>query len=216
MQLDIISNEVASLGNIETILISLITKNFVGIKRGKRAKNNGKNIKRKLQNPKFSISTISINSALKEVKNESKEKKSKEDNLEETTEEESGDKKEIIVNGGYGTISKHYGTSQVTKYVNYEKIWSNIGTFKTQGMYDNLAGSFSQSENKSTGVLVDNKVIEKAERHFKYFVPGDIIGDVGLVPPVGVNINSKDWEKYRTMTQMSIYRPLLALFRATA
>ena len=189
-------------------MTELIAKNFVDIKKGKKAK-------RKVLNPKFSISSILINSAVREVKDEGKDTL-KEENLEETAEEEQEDKNKKAVNGGYGTINKHYGVSPSAKYVNYEKIWSNIGTFKSKGMYENLAGSFSQSEIKSTGVLVDNKVIEKAERHFKYFVNGDVMGDIGLVPPVGVNIDSKDWEKYRIMTQMSIYRPLLALFRATA
>jgi len=150
---------------------------------------------------------------IKEIKDKYKE--SKEEDLEETAVEESEDKKEKAAVGGYGTIKPYSGMSPYVKYADYGKIWGHVGTFRSQSMYENPAdGSFSQSESKSTGVFLDNKVIEKAERHFKYFVPGELVGDVGYVPPVGSNINSKDWEKYKIMSQMSIYRPLLALFRA--
>jgi hypothetical protein len=39
---------------------------------------------------------------------------------------------------------------------------------------------------------------------------------MGLVPPVGIGVNSKDWEKYRVMSQMSIYKPLIKLKMSTA
>ena len=69
---------------------------------------------------------------------------------------------------------------------------------------------------ESSREMVSYETINKAERYFKYFVMGELMGEVGLVPPVGVGINSKDWEKYRLMTFMSIYRPLLKLMRSVA
>ncbi len=214
--MDVISNRGGFLENIKGTLIELITRNFVEISKKRRAnKKNSKSAKsgNRLVNSPNSISSIIISPEIRKIKNKS-EKKPRAENLEETT-EESEDKPEIAANGGYGTVSRHYGMSPVDSYVKYDQVWKHIGTFRSQSMYENLMeGFFSQSENKSSGILVDNKVIEKAERHFKYFISGEVIGDVGYVPPVGVNIDSKDWEKYRMMTQMSIYRPLLALFRA--
>jgi hypothetical protein len=45
---------------------------------------------------------------------------------------------------------------------------------------------------------------------------GEQLTNIGFVPPVGANVNSKDWEKYRVMSQMSIYQPIIALKRITA
>ena len=206
------------LGNIETILISLITKNFIDIKRKKEAKKNSKKTKREIQNPKFSISTILINSAVNEIKDENKEKKSKEENLEETTEEESKDKHKVAITGGYGTINKHYGTSPVVKYADYNKIWSHLGTFRAYNMYEDTESpnEIAMKNGESSREMVSTETIDKAAKHFKYFVRGELMGEVGLVPPVGLNINSKDWEKYRLMTLMSIYQPLIKLMRAMA
>ena len=204
--------------NKKRTLIELITKNFVEISKKKRTitanRKITKNSNKTILNSGFSISSILISST---IKDKTKKKESKEEDLEDTTEEESDDKKKLNVNGGYGTIKTYTGMSSYTNYADYGKIWRHVGTFRSQSMYEKpMDGFSSQNESKSTGVLLDNKVIEKAERHFKYFRAGEVIGDVGYVPPVGINIDSKEWEKYRMMTQMSIYRPLLALFRAIA
>lgn len=206
-----------SLGNIETILISLITKNFVGIKGKKEARKSSKKAKREIQNPKFSISTILINSAVKEVKDEGKDTL-KEDNLEETTEEESKDKHKVAINGGYGTINKHYGVSPVVKYADYNKIWGHLGSFRTYAAHEEAGSSneIAMKNGESSREMVSTETLDKAAKHFKYFVSGELMGEVGLVPPVGLNINSKDWEKYRLMTMMSIYRPLIKLMRSMA
>ena len=126
------------LGNIESILVNLIVKNFVETK---KKLNRKKTINKKPQNFKFSSSTFLINSETKKIKNENKEKKSEKEALEETAEEESEDKKEIIVNGGYGTVSKHYGISPSVKYTDYNKIWGYLGTFRTYNMHENNESS---------------------------------------------------------------------------
>ena len=69
---------------------------------------------------------------------------------------------------------------------------------------------------ESSREMVSMETLDKAAKHFKYFVRGEVLGDIGLVPPTGANINSKDWEKYRLMTFMSIYQPLLKLMRSMA
>lgn len=162
----------------------------------------------------YSISSKLVLSLINNIIESNIEKESVEDELENTQKEESENKHNLNVNKGYGTANYTGGMSSNTKYVNYDKIWENIGTFKSKSMYEGPLDVFSNSKIQSSGILLDNHVVEKAEKHFKYFVAGEVIGDVGYVPPVGANINSSDWEKYRIMTMMSIYKPLLALFRA--
>lgn len=212
--MDIISNEVVFLGGIENTLIKLITTNFMELK----GKNKTINKSRKKNKPVLnSISSILINSAVKKVKDENKDI-IKEENLEETTEEEHKDKKEVIVNGGYGTISTHYGISPGAKYTNYDKIWSHIGSFRAYAAHEGAKNSneVAMNNGESSREMVSTETMDKAAKHFKYFVSGDTMGDIGFVPPVGININSKDWEKYRLMTQMSIYRPLIKLMNSVA
>ena len=133
--------------------------------------------------------------------------------MEETAEEESEDKKEIIVNGGYGTVNKHYGISPSVKYTDYNKIWGHLGSFRAKGMYENDESSneIAMKNGESTREMVSTETLDKAAKHFKYFVRGEIMGDIGLVPPTGVNIDSKEWEKYLLMMKMSIYQPILKL-----
>lgn len=208
------------LNNKKKTLVEFITKNFIEISKKKRTiiakRKITKNNHKTTLNSGFSISSILKSATIKEIKDKSKKKGSKEKDLEDTTADESDDKKKLNVNGGYGTIKAYSGASPYANYADYGKIWGHVGAFRSQSMYEKPMDSFfSQSESKNTGILLDNKVIEKAERHFKYFMAGEVIGDTGYVPPVGINIDSKEWEKYRMMTQMSIYRPLLGLFRAT-
>lgn len=213
------------LGNIETILAELAAKNFIaaGGRIGVKTEDSKKiNKKDTAQNSKFSISTILINFALKEIKwkikGKSKENISDE-SLEESTEGEIiKDERKIIVNGGYGTINPYAGMSPHVRYTDYDKIWSHLGSFRT---YDAQEGAESRNEialknGESTREMVSKETIEKAARHFKYFISGDVISDIGYVPPVGSNIDSKEWEKYRLMTKMSIYLPLLKLKWITA
>jgi hypothetical protein len=125
---------------------------------------------------------------------------------------------ELNINGGYGTVSKSTGYAPQIIYANYDRIWSNLGAFKSKSMFEN-SNSFQSSNNEKTETtrqMVETETIEKAEKHFKYFVLGDSVGDVGFTPPVGIGVNSKEWEKYRMMTMMSVYRPLLALKRQSA
>ena len=203
------------MSTVKHTLTELIVRNFIDAKKKAARRKNSKTPKRKNKAVRDRssisavISNILTNLRINEFENKEKEPKDQEQSAQEEPEEES------VVHGGYGTVKPYAGMSPYSAYVNYDKIWGHVGTFRSQSMYDKInEGFFSQTESKSTGVLVDNKVIEKAERHFKYFMPGDLVGDVGYVPPVGTRIDSRDWEKYKIMTQMSFYRSLLALFRA--
>ncbi|MFH0867752.1 MAG: hypothetical protein V1831_00400 [Candidatus Woesearchaeota archaeon] len=201
-------------------MTELILKNFIEVKQKKGANKSSNKDNRKIQNSNFSISSILINSALDEVKNESKGQTLKEETLEESSEEKIiKDEKNVLVNGGYGTISKHYGISKVNKYTNYDKIWGYLGAFKAYSMHEiaEKSNEIARNNGESSREMVSTETIEKSAKHFKYFVVGEQMSlDVGFVPPFGSNIDSKEWEKYRTMCLMTIYQPLMALKRASA
>lgn len=218
----------AILDNIKNTLIELIIKNFLDSnkKRNKTKKNirTNKNIISSSNivksSPKFSISAFLANT-LKEAKTDDKESKEKKD-LEEVSEDagkEVKEKKEMIVNGGYGTVSKSYGAGQSAKYADYNKLFSHLGTFKAKGMYEEFSDLISdiiKGKAETTREMVSTQVMDTAAKHEKYFMVGESLTNVGFVPPVGANVNSKDWEKYRVMSLMSIYQPIIALKRTTA
>jgi len=200
---------------VKKSLRELIRKNFIEISRKRLRKSP---LKRKISNRskntlKFSLSSILISSALKEVSDQD----GKIDDSEKESWEAPKDEPKIE-HGGYGTVSKDYGLSGTAKYTDYSKLWSHLGSFKTQNMYADTESSnqIAMNNGESTREAVSTETIEKAAKHFKYFVSGDIVGDIGFVPPTGSNINSKDWEKYRLMSMMSIYKPLLLLKTTTA
>jgi len=213
------------LDNIKDTLMELITKNFLDSNKNKTKKNlRTKKIKASStivkSSPKFSISAFLANS-IKEAKTNDKKSKEKKD-LEEVSEDASKEvkgKKEITVNGGYGTISKSYGSSQSAKYTDYNKLFSHLGTFKTKGMYEEFSDQFIElvkGNAETTREMVSTETMDKAAKFEKYFMAGEQLTNIGFVPPVGANVNSKDWEKYRVMSQMSIYQPIIALKRITA
>ena len=209
------------LGNIETILAELAAKNFIAAGRKRKVKTkNSRKIKGKdnAQNSKFSISAILINSALKEIKGKSKDDTSDEGLEEDAEGKIIEDERKVVVNGGYGTIKPYAGMSPHIKYTDYDKIWSHLGSFRT---YDAQEGAESRNEialknGESSREMVSTQTMDKVAKHFKYFVRGQLMGDVGLVPPVGLNVDSKEWEKYRLMSLMSIYQPLIKLMRSMA
>ncbi len=165
-----------------------------------------------------SVIKLMVNSAVKNLKKENKKSKQKKDVSKEY--KILDDERDINVNGGYGTVSKHYGMSPKVKYVNYDKIFSHLGNFRSKGMYENFDNGdleiAAKNVTESSREMISKETMEKAAKHFKYFVMGDNLSDVGFIPPFGSGINSKDWEKYRLMTKMSIYQPLIKLKWATA
>jgi hypothetical protein len=209
------------LNNKKKTLVELIIRNFIEISNGKRADKNSKKAKRhkKAPNPRFSISHVLINLASREIKDEIKKQTLEEAGLEEDDEGKIiKDDGKFLVNCGYGTINKHYGTSPIIKYTDYNKIWSHLGSFKTFAAYENDESSnkIAVKNGESSREMISMGTIDKAAKHFKYFVQGDVMGDIGLVPPAGANIDSKEWEKYRLMYQMSVYQPLLKLMWSMA
>ena len=176
-------------------------------------KNNSKQANKKnIASPICSLTNVLINKAIEKVK-ETKKEKNKEDKIIYSTKED----RQIITNGGYGTVSKAYGAAPVVKYVNYDKLFNHLGIFKAKGMYEDLGTRETdiKQTTESTREMVSNETMEKAAKHFKYFVVGEITGDIGYVPPVGIGVSSKDWEKYRLMSKMSVYQPIIKLKSGT-
>lgn len=118
---------------------------------------------------------------------------------------------ELLVNGGYGTVSRLYAQASYSRNMEYGKAYTRFIALGSSASFIEPEDNSLTARESSVGEIVSSEVVEKAAKHLKYFVPGEIMGDVGLVTPVGMNINSKDWEKYRLMSQISFYKPLLAI-----
>ncbi len=181
-------------------------------KKNKKHKTKSRNTKQ--SSPRFSSICTLTNSLIRKAINDSKKKKEKKaSKSSEVDIIDIEEDRELIVNGGYGTVSSIYASAPIIKYVNYDKLFSHIGSFKANYNQQQALMEFgiTPKGDDATREMVSTEVIDKAAKHFKYFVRGEILGDVGYVPPTGSSVNSKDWEKYRIMSQMSIYQPLLKL-----
>ena len=209
-------------GKIKETLVELILRNFIGVnayKTKRRAKNQfSRRANKRISGQKSSIAAIIQNIVANSITTDENTSEGKKENLEIFAEEKSEDKEEKPVHGGYGTIKPYVGMSPYVKYADYSKIWGHLGAFRTNayGSAEKTQIQIAMDNGESSREMVSYETINKAERHFKYFVMGELVGEVGLVPPVGIGIDSKDWEKYRLMTFMSIYRPLLKLMRSMA
>ena len=219
--MDIISNG-GFVGKVKDTLTELILRSFIEVnahKTKKHVKNQfSKRVNKRVSGQKSSIAAIIQNIVDNSTVNNENTSEGKKENLEIIAEEKSEDKEEKPMHGGYGTIKPYVGMSPDVRYTDYGKIWGHLGTFRTNayGSAEETAHKIAMNNGESSREMVSYETINKAERHFKYFVMGELVGEVGLVPPVGIGINSKDWEKYRLMTFMSIYRPLLKLMRSMA
>lgn len=209
------------MGKINETLIELILKNLIKIKNGNQGGNaiNKRRHHRAVLRHKSSIAAIAASIAANSLKAASQEDDNKaDDNLERAAAEETENNEEKAVHGGYGTIKPYSGMPPHTNYVNYDKIWGHLGRFIAYGAYGRIEDEsrVAMENGESTRQMISKETMEKAAKHFKYFVMGEVAGDIGFVPPAGLNISSGEWEKYRLMSMMSVYRPLLALKRATA
>lgn len=165
------------------------------------------------------LTKILIESSIEDAK---KENEKKEETIELIPIEEERD---IIKNGGYGTVSKSNGYAPQVKYINYDKIWNHIGNFRTKGVYENdeNVNEIAMKNGESSRQMVSGETMGKAASHFKYFMRPtsmeahpNMYTVVSMVPPTGAGINSKDWEKYLLMMKMSIYQPILKLMASIA
>ncbi len=199
--------------SLDKVILGLILLSPKKRKHKKRQKRTKSRINNKNYGSICSLTRLLISKAIEKAKKTSKKEKNKEGQIIYSEEEKSAS------HGGYGTVSKVYGAAPSVKYTDYNKLFSHLGTFKTKGMYEDIIESDAKTQQliSSTREMVSMETMNKAAKHVKYFTAGESLSDVpGYVPPTGMNINSKDWEKYRVMTMMSIYKPLTKLMYSMA
>ncbi|MBI2647365.1 hypothetical protein HYW99_02720 [Candidatus Woesearchaeota archaeon] len=162
---------------------------------------------RKLENGLSNSSIVNIiirNNVSPTKKNN--EKIQKKDLKPQSKDEEKGytslkDDSSLIINGGYGTISRSYGITPVTSYVNYERLFSYLGKFKTQNAYENMAehlGVLNKSTESGSFVLADKDAMDKIgrfEKYMKYPAMDMPIMALSLVPIAG--LSSVEWEEIK-------------------
>lgn len=147
--------------------------------------------------PISSIVSIMIKNAVEKAKRERKEKTIEEGKSYKIVK----DGKELLFNGGYGTVAKGYGSAPHTSYVDYGKLFSYLGSFRAQSGFENFDGQTSTEiinkmmEQDNKFYLVDREVIDNGVRSIKYFTHGQVVGELSAVPMGG--INSADWEKFK-------------------
>lgn len=150
--------------------------------------------------PVSSIINILIKTAVEKSKREKKEKslvdEDKSYNL-------LKDNRTLNINGGYGTSSKSYETAPHTSYIDYGKLFSYLGKFKSQSPYENM-GNHLELSDKSTEsgsfVLADKDSMDKIGRFEKYTKP--VVMDtpivaLSLVPVAG--LSSAEWEEIKNL-----------------
>ena len=104
----------------------------------------------------------------------------------------------LVIHGGYGTISRGYGTAPHTSYVDYGKLFSYLGKFKAQSPYENMAehlGAFNKSTEGGSFTLADREIMDKGARHIRYFATGQDINVTSLAP-IAV-MSSAEWEQFK-------------------
>ena len=159
--------------------------------------------------PMSSIINILIKSAVEKAKHEKKEKTAHDDRKAYTILQ---DNKEIALNGGYASSSKGYGAAPLSSYVNYEKIFSYLGKFRSQSAYENM-GSHAEFLNKASEsgsfTLVDKETMDTGARFIKYFQSKTPIDKSSLVPPAGMN--SSEWEQFKLFMRLDTSTYLLKI-----
>lgn len=142
--------------------------------------------------PLASIINILIKSAVEKSKKERKEKAGDENK----TYKLSNDEAPAL--GGYGTVSKSYGISPTSSYIDYEKLFSYLGKLRVKSAYESFDNGLANNnlrENDSF-LLIGLETIEKGTRHVRYFMgAGQELNVNSLVPISGMN--SVEWEQFK-------------------
>ena len=149
--------------------------------------------------PISSIINIIIKTSVEKAKREKKEKIAVEEDKSYTLKNE----REFVVNGGYGTASKGYGSSQHASYIDYGKLFSYLGKFRSQSAYENIGihlETLNKAAESGSFVLADKDSMDKIGRFDKYMkspVMGMPIMALSLVPIAG--LGSGEWEEIKNL-----------------
>ena len=157
--------------------------------------------------PMSSIISILIRKSLEEAKKEKKgynkiETKSYQPSKEENQE----------AAGGYGTVSKNYGTSPISSYVDYGKLFGYLGKFKAKSPYDSVESpleTLNKSLESGSFTLVDRETMEKGKTYVRYFNSKIPIDKSSLVPIAGMN--SAEWEQFKWFMRLDTAMYLLKI-----
>ncbi|MBI2654232.1 hypothetical protein HYX02_05485 [Candidatus Woesearchaeota archaeon] len=161
-----------------------------------------------------SLANLIIKASLERAKREKKTKPKEEDKVYKIIKE----RRPLIVSGGYGTVSKNYGVSQQTSYVDYGKLFSYLGKFKTQNPYEHLVDEHAGIANKAledSGFnLIGKESMDKIGKYVKYFMPktSDLLltASISLVPLQGMS--SAEWEQVKMWIKLD---PVMYLLKST-
>ena len=151
------------------------------------------------------IINILIKSAIEKAKRERKEKK-----LEDKSYKIIKQERILMVNGGYGTVSKGYGSAPHNSYIDYEKLFSYLGKFKSKNPYENISdlGESGKAESGSFA-LVDRETMEKGKTYIRYFNSKIPIDKSSLVPMAGMD--SAEWEQFKMWMRLDPVMYLLKI-----
>lgn len=110
------------------------------------------------------------------------------------------------IHGGYGSLSAHYGSAPSIPYVDYGKIFSYLGKFKSQSSYENLGKDevgwiLGPDTNSST--IATRETMDKGAKYIKYFKPAavDIYSSISSLVPVA-GMSSGEWEEFKLLMQL--------------
>lgn len=159
--------------------------------------------------PVSSIIGIMIKNAVEKAKRERKGKVGSEENRIYAILK---DDKELNTNGGYGTASKSYGNIPRTSYVDYEKLFSYLGKFKSQSAYENMDNPMdvlNKSIESGSFTLIDRETMEKGKTYVRYFNSKIPIDKSSLVPIAGMN--SAEWEQFKMWMRLDTAMYLLKI-----
>lgn len=105
--------------------------------------------------------------------------------------------------GGYGTVSKAYGSAPKSSYVDYKKLFSYLGKFRSRSAYENMGNhvEFLNKSGESGGfILADKDSMDKIGRFDKYMrspVTAIQTMALSLVPIAG--LSSGEWEEIKNL-----------------
>ena len=112
-------------------------------------------------------------------------------------------KKDDHVQGGYGNVSKNYGSLMHSPYVDYGRLFSYLGKFKAKNPYDSdipthILGTTTESKSFE---LVSREAMDKGARYVKYFMSHVSDLNMGsLVAPTAA-MSSGEWEQFKLLMQ---------------
>ena len=116
------------------------------------------------------------------------------------------DERELLFDGGYGTLSKGYGSMPRKTYVDYGKLFSYLGKFRTKNPFDDMTDhveTLNKATESSSFVLADKEAMDKIGRYEKYMkspVMDTPVMALSLVPIAG--LSSGEWEEIKMMMKL--------------